>query len=62
MSGKGRIAVTLEADVYEWIVDTAKRDGRTPANLAAHLLTQAVRAEQNVDSKSETTTNKEDAA
>lgn len=58
MSGKGRIAVTLEAEVYEWIVERAKKDGRTTANFAAHLLTQMVKAEQSTESA----TSEDDAA
>lgn len=53
MSGKGRIAVTLEADVYQWIVERAKKDGRAPANLAAHLLTLAVKAEKEASDEEE---------
>lgn len=42
---KGRIAVTLEDDVYQWIVERASNEGRPLANLAAFLLTRAVKEE-----------------
>ncbi len=44
---KGRIAVTLEDEIYQWIVERATNDGRPLANLAAFLLTRAVKEEIN---------------
>jgi len=43
MSGKGRIAVTLEPEVYQWIVERAAKEGRSLANLAAFFLTGTVK-------------------
>lgn len=43
MSGKGRIAVTLEPEIYQWIVERAAKEGRSLANLAAFLLTGTVK-------------------
>jgi hypothetical protein len=43
MSGKGRIAVTLEPEIYQWIAERAAKEGRPMANLAAFLLTGTVR-------------------
>jgi hypothetical protein len=45
MSGKGRIAVTLEPEIYQWIVERAAKEGRSLANLAAFLLTGTIKEE-----------------
>ncbi len=42
MSKKARMTVSLESDVHEQLVQRAKREGRTPGNLAAFLLSLAV--------------------
>lgn len=57
MSGKGRIAVTLEAEIYQWITERASEEGRSLANLAAFLLTRAVK--EQMEQKA---SNEEDAA
>lgn len=43
MSGKGRIAVTLEPEIYQWIAERAAKEGRSLANLAAFLLSGTVK-------------------
>jgi excinuclease UvrABC nuclease subunit len=56
--GKGRIAVTLEAEIYQWITERASEEGRSLANLAAFLLTRAVKEQM----EQKVSINKEDAA
>jgi len=49
MSGKGRIAVTLEPEIYHWIAERAAKEGRSLANLAAFLLTGTVKEQMKHD-------------
>ncbi|PHJ56373.1 hypothetical protein VF14_35065 [Nostoc linckia z18] len=42
-NGKGRIAVTLEPEIYQRIVERAAKEGRSLANLAAFLLSGTVK-------------------
>lgn len=57
---KGRIAVTLEDEIYQWIVERADNEGRPLANLAAFLLTRAVKEE--IGQQSKVTADEENAA
>lgn len=50
MSGKGRIAVTLEPEIYQWIVERAAKEGRSLANLAAFFLTTTVKEQMEQES------------
>ncbi len=52
MSAKGRIGVTLEPEIYQWIAERAAKEGRSLANLAAFFLNRAVRDEMEVESES----------
>lgn len=51
MSGKGRIAVTLEPEIYQWIAERAAKEGRPLANLAAFLLTGIVKEQIEQENK-----------
>jgi hypothetical protein len=42
MSKKARMTVSLELDTHEQLVQRAKREGRTPGNLASFLLSLAI--------------------
>lgn len=44
-SGKPRVTVSLEPEIYDWLSERAKQEGRPLANLAAHLLSAAVKGE-----------------
>lgn len=42
MTKKARMTVSLEPEIHEQLVNRAKREGRTPGNLASFLLSLAV--------------------
>ena len=46
MSQKVRITVSLPPEVHQELSERAEREGRSTSNLAAFLLTQAVREEE----------------
>ncbi|MBW4599839.1 MAG: hypothetical protein KME29_09535 [Calothrix sp. FI2-JRJ7] len=46
-----RITLTVSEDVYQYLSDWAEREERPLANLAAYLLSQAVKERQQVDKK-----------
>ncbi|AFY51374.1 hypothetical protein Nos7524_5687 (plasmid) [Nostoc sp. PCC 7524] len=50
-TNKGRIAVTLEAEIYQWIANRASEEGRPLANLAAFLLTRVVKEQMEQEAK-----------
>jgi hypothetical protein len=53
MSGKGRIAVTLEPEIYQWIAERAAKEGRPVANLAAFLLSGTVKEQMEKEATNE---------
>lgn len=45
MNKTKKIGVTVLPEIYEWLENKAKKQGRPISNLAAFLLTSAVQAE-----------------
>jgi hypothetical protein len=45
MNKTKKIGVTVLPEIYEWLENKAKKQGRPVSNLAAFLLTSAVQAE-----------------
>ena len=45
MATTKRVQVIIEAEIYDYLEKRSKNEGRKPANLAAWLLTRAVKAE-----------------
>lgn len=51
LMARPRITLTVSEDVYQYLSDWAEREERPLANLAAYLLSQAVKERQQVDKK-----------
>ncbi|MBW4449136.1 MAG: hypothetical protein KME38_20320 [Spirirestis rafaelensis WJT71-NPBG6] len=51
LMARPRITLTVSEDVYQYLSDWAEREERPLANLAAYLLSQAVKERQEVDKK-----------
>jgi hypothetical protein len=51
LMARPRITLTVSEDVYEYLSEWAEREERPLANLAAYLLSQAVKERQQVDKK-----------
>ena len=45
MSGKARVTISLEPEIYQWLSERAKQEGRPLANLVGYLVTATVKAE-----------------
>lgn len=57
MGKQYRFTATIPQHIYEWITETAIKQGRKPSNLASFLLTKATEEEISKEVKS-----KDDAA
>lgn len=45
MPSQYRICATLDRELYEWVINKATREGRTPSNLAAFFLSRVIKEE-----------------
>lgn len=51
LMARPRITLTVSDDIYQYLSDWAEREERPLANLAAYLLSQAVKERQQVEKK-----------
>lgn len=62
MGKQYRFTATVPKHVYEWITDTANKQGRKASNLASFLLIRATEEEIAQEAGIDRDANKEDAA
>lgn len=52
LGGKPRVTISLEPEIYQWLSERAEKEGRSTSNLAAFLLTLAIKGEEPLANKS----------